>query len=84
MTTVFERNSSLRKRRKTLRNSVVKAPSLAITAESAAQAFEEAGIDASRRPETLSLDEFAALARALQDRGARFPRRRDGEPEESL
>ncbi len=61
-------------RRKTLRNTVVKSPGLGIPAAAASEAFEEAGIDPGRRPQTLSIDEFGALTRALADRGAKFAR----------
>jgi 16S rRNA (adenine1518-N6/adenine1519-N6)-dimethyltransferase len=61
-------------RRKTMRNTVVKAPTLGITAEEALQAFAEANIDPGRRPQTMSVDEFAALARALLARGAKLAR----------
>jgi 16S rRNA (adenine1518-N6/adenine1519-N6)-dimethyltransferase len=57
-------------RRKTLRNSVAKTPALGLAPATILEAFEEAGIDPGRRPQTVSLDEFAALARALQARGA--------------
>ena len=59
-------------RRKTMRNTVVKSATLGVTAEAALAAFEAMGIDPGRRPQTLSLDEFAGLARALVERGARI------------
>jgi len=59
-------------RRKTLRNTVVKSPALGLPAAAVLEAFSEAQIDPARRPQTLSLDECAALARALLARGARF------------
>ncbi len=61
-------------RRKTLRNTVAKAPTLGIPADLALEAFEAVRIDPGRRPQTLSLDEFAALARALLERGATLAR----------
>ena len=57
-------------RRKTLRNSVAKTPALGLPAETILEAFEEVGIDPGRRPQTVSLDDFAALARGLVARGA--------------
>jgi len=60
-------------RRKTLRNTVVKSPTLGVPPAVVEEAFEALRIDPGRRPQTLSLDEFAALARALVERGARSP-----------
>ena len=51
-------------RRKTLSNSLRSDPSLA-TPEQMKAALERAGIDGGRRAETLSIEEFAALERAL-------------------
>lgn len=59
-------------RRKTLRNTVVKSPALGIPADSVLGVFEAAQIDPARRPQTLTLDEFAALAQGLLAAGARF------------
>lgn len=58
-------------RRKTLRNSLIKSGALGIGPESATEAFAASGIDPGRRPQTLSLDEFAALAREVVSRGGR-------------
>ncbi len=58
-------NVAFSMRRKTLRNSLIKSGNLDFPAEQAAQAIEDAGIDASRRPQTLELEEFAAIAREL-------------------
>ncbi len=51
-------------RRKTLRNTLIRSGVLGIPPEAAEAAFEQTGIDPGRRPQTLSLDEFAAIARA--------------------
>lgn len=59
-------------RRKTMRNTVVKSPALGIPADAVLAAFTETQIDPARRPQTLTLDEFAALARALLAAGGRF------------
>lgn len=53
-------------RRKTLRNSVILSGVLGVPSEQAEAAFGQAGIDPTRRPQTLSLDEFAAIARACK------------------
>lgn len=53
-------------RRKTLRNSLSRATTLNISTEVIRDAIEEVGIEASRRPQTLCLDEYAALARAIK------------------
>lgn len=58
-------------RRKTLRNTVIKSTALGLPAATALEAFESAHIDPGRRPQTLSLDDFARLARALLERGAK-------------
>lgn len=63
-------NTAFSQRRKTLRNVLIKSGVLGVELGSAVDAFEEAGIDAERRAQTLGLDEFAALARALVRRGA--------------
>jgi len=55
-------------RRKTLRNSLTRSGALGAPREAVLEAFEATGIDAGRRPQTLSLDEFAALARAIRER----------------
>jgi 16S rRNA (adenine1518-N6/adenine1519-N6)-dimethyltransferase len=54
-------------KRKQLRNSL--ASGLHITADEAAALCAQANIDAQRRPETLTLGEWGALARAWQARG---------------
>ena len=59
-------NVAFSMRRKTLRNSLIKSGNLGYTVEQATQAMETAGVDASRRPQTLELDEYAAIAHALQ------------------
>lgn len=53
-------------RRKTLRNSLSRSSTLEISIDAIDSALEEAGIEPSRRPQTLTLDEYAGLARALQ------------------
>ncbi|MDK1021187.1 MAG: 16S rRNA (adenine(1518)-N(6)/adenine(1519)-N(6))-dimethyltransferase RsmA [Candidatus Hydrogenedentes bacterium] len=57
------------KRRKTLRNSLIKNTTLGIPQEKMAAAFQAIGIDPSRRPQTLTLDDFAAIAGQLQPPG---------------
>lgn len=53
-------------RRKTLRNNLKALKGGGWSAGTVAQALEAAGVDGSRRAETLSLEEFAALWRAFQ------------------
>jgi 16S rRNA (adenine1518-N6/adenine1519-N6)-dimethyltransferase len=53
-------------RRKTIRNSLVKSGNLAIPGDKVLAALEAAEIDLSRRPQTLHLDEYAAIARNLR------------------
>ncbi len=60
--------SAFGQRRKTLRNSLIKSGALELPKETIEDAMSEAEIDPGRRPQTLSLDEFAILARALQRR----------------
>jgi 16S rRNA (adenine1518-N6/adenine1519-N6)-dimethyltransferase len=55
-------------RRKTLRNSLMRSGILGIPVAAAEAAFDTAQVDAGRRPQTLSLDEFAAIARAAASR----------------
>jgi 16S rRNA (adenine1518-N6/adenine1519-N6)-dimethyltransferase len=55
-------------RRKTLRNSLTKSSTFGAPKEAVLEAFEETGIDPSRRPQTLSLDEFAGLSSAIRSR----------------
>ena len=52
-------------RRKTLWNALTNAPTLSFDRETVAAALLEAGIDGQRRGETLSLEEIAAITRAL-------------------
>lgn len=52
-------------RRKTLRNSLTRPDGIDAPKELTLDAMDAAGIDASRRPQTLTLDEFAELAREL-------------------
>ncbi len=66
-------------RRKTMRNSVVKSAALGISADAVLAAFTEAQIDPARRPQTLTLDEFAALARAVHAAGGRFREAQSGD-----
>lgn len=51
-------------RRKTLLNSLSDCPALGLSKDQVSQVLRNAGIDPSRRAETLSLDEFAQIARA--------------------
>jgi 16S rRNA (adenine1518-N6/adenine1519-N6)-dimethyltransferase len=60
------------KRRKTLKNAL-SASSLQIGPESALQAMATAGIDPSRRAETLTVAEFVLLSNTLQDRAQPLP-----------
>jgi 16S rRNA (adenine1518-N6/adenine1519-N6)-dimethyltransferase len=53
-------------RRKTLRNSLMRSGVLGIPLKEAELAFEHSGIDPGRRPQTLSLAEFAQIARAAK------------------
>jgi 16S rRNA (adenine1518-N6/adenine1519-N6)-dimethyltransferase len=52
-------------RRKTLLNSLSDCPALGLNKEQVSQVLNAAGIDPSRRAETLSLDDFARIARSL-------------------
>lgn len=54
------------KRRKTLLNSLTGCIGLVLTREQVADILDRAGIDPVRRAETLSLEEFASIARAVQ------------------
>lgn len=58
-------HKAFRQRRKTLRNTLGKAPELGIDRDAALDALSEVGIDPFRRPQTLTLAEFAAIATAL-------------------
>ncbi len=53
-------------RRKTLRNSLVKSGNFGAPKEAVLAAMEEVGIDPGRRPQTVSLAEFAALAASVR------------------
>ena len=55
-------------RRKTLRNSLTRTGDFGAPKEAVLEAFAAAGIDPGRRPQTLTLDEFAALAREIRRR----------------
>lgn len=55
-------------RRKTLRNSLTKTGSFGADKEAVEAAFDAAGIHPARRPQTLSLEEFASLAREIKVR----------------
>lgn len=55
-------------RRKTLRNSLTRSPLFGAPSGAVLEAFEATGIDAGRRPQTLSVDDFARLARAIRER----------------
>ncbi|MBO8125705.1 MAG: 16S rRNA (adenine(1518)-N(6)/adenine(1519)-N(6))-dimethyltransferase RsmA [Firmicutes bacterium] len=57
--------AAFHQRRKTLANSLSKAPYLEISGEQARQALNLAGIDLKARAETLSLEQFAHLAEVL-------------------
>jgi len=52
-------------RRKTLRNALARSGALGVPAEQVSAALEAAGIAPQRRPQTLSLQEYLALAKAL-------------------
>ncbi len=55
-------------RRKTLRNALTRSGHLDAPKDDVLAAMEEAGIDPGQRPQTLSLDEYAAIARGLAKR----------------
>jgi len=55
-------------RRKTIRNSLTKSGAFGAAKESVFEAFASTGIDSNRRAETLRLDDFAALAKAIRSR----------------
>lgn len=55
-------------RRKTIRNSLTKSGAFGASKEAVIEAFDAAGIDSNRRPETLDLDDFAVLAKAIRSR----------------
>lgn len=54
-------------RRKTLRQALRRSPLLKLPSEQIEKALQQAGIDGSRRGETLTLEEFDRLARAIQE-----------------
>lgn len=60
-------HAAFQKRRKTLLNALSTFPALGLTRDRAAAALARAGIDPTRRGETLSLAEFAALADATKE-----------------
>ena len=53
-------------RRKTLLNSLSDCQALGLTKEQISRVLQAAGIESSRRAETLSLEEFASIARAIR------------------
>ena len=53
-------------RRKTLLNSLSDCQALGLNKEQVAKVLQAAGIEPSRRAETLSLDDFASIARAIR------------------
>jgi 16S rRNA (adenine1518-N6/adenine1519-N6)-dimethyltransferase len=55
-------------RRKTLRNTLTRDGGLGIPGEAVLEVMEAAGLDPGRRPQTLSIDEFAGLARGIKHR----------------
>jgi len=55
-------------RRKTLRNSLIKSGNFGAPKDVMLEAFEECGIDPGRRPQTLDIHEFIALAQAAKRR----------------
>ena len=55
-------------RRKTLRNSLTKSGNFGAPKEVVLDSMEAAGINSGRRPQTMSLDEFAVLAREIHKR----------------
>lgn len=55
-------------RRKTLRNALTKAGTFGAPKEAVLEAFDAVGIDPQRRAQTLTVDEYAALARAIKER----------------
>lgn len=59
--------AAFQQRRKTLTNALAGAKALRIDRETAARILSLAGVDASRRGETLSMAEFAAVADRLSD-----------------
>lgn len=60
--------AAFQQRRKTLRNSLAKSGGFGAPKEAVLAAFEAAGVDGGRRPQTLTLEEFAMLAQAIRER----------------
>jgi len=60
--------SAFMHRRKTLRNSLTRAGSFGAPREIVLEAFEAAGIDGGRRPQTLTLDDYGRLAWEIKQR----------------
>ena len=60
--------SAFGQRRKTLRNSLTKSGTFGAPREAVLAAMEAAGIAEGRRPQTMTLDEFARLAREIRSR----------------
>ncbi len=56
------------KRRKTMRNSLTRSGDFGAPKEAVLAAFEASGIDPGRRPQTMTLEEFAELAREIKTR----------------
>lgn len=65
--------AAFRQRRKTVRNSLTGGKELGLTGEQISAALAAAGIDGGRRAQTLSLDEFGALAAAIQSAAPAAP-----------
>lgn len=61
--------AAFNQRRKAVRSALAGSPLLPADRDGVAQALLAAGIDGQRRAETLTMDEFAALGRALQSLG---------------
>ncbi|MBI5093061.1 MAG: ribosomal RNA small subunit methyltransferase A [Candidatus Hydrogenedentes bacterium] len=55
-------------RRKTLRNTLTRTGEFGAPKEAVLEAFEATGIDPGRRPQTLTLEEFASMAREIRAR----------------
>lgn len=60
--------AAFQQRRKTLRNALTRAGYFGAPKEAVLEALDASGIDPGRRAQTVALDEFAALARALRTR----------------
>ena len=61
-------SAAFSQRRKTLRNSLTRSGVIGIPKDAVFEAMETASIDPGRRPQTLTLDEFADLAREIHKR----------------